>query len=85
MLGAATEYKRTLKSKSLRFGLPIVGGSVAGAFSAYFDLPRWHWLVFSVIGVYVLVVLVSRKWVMPGDGFVIREFQPSSDDLHIEA
>lgn len=83
MLGAATEYKRTPKSKSLRFGLPIVVGSVVGSFSAYFDLPLW--LFYYVVVVMGVCVLVLFKWMRRGDGFVIREFQPSSDDLHIEA
>ena len=83
MLGVVTENKRAQISSLLTAGC-IVVGIVGGLLWVYSDLPRL--LVSSVALVYFLFATVySLFWSMRGDAYVIREFQPSSDDLHIEA
>jgi hypothetical protein len=84
MLGFATEYKRPRYKKWLIYLVDIVVGIVGGLLWVYSDLPLL--LISSVATVFFLFRAVylftgSRR----ADGYVIREFQPSSDDLHIEA
>jgi len=83
MLGVSTECKGP-RNKWLIFLVNIVVGIVGGLLWVYSDLP--HLLVSSVAFVYFLFSTVYLfMGSMRADGYVIREFQPSSDDLHIEA